>query len=391
MLKKLFFITYISIISCLFLYSFTQVDLNLTLSRSSWFQYIEKSFQYIGYFNRPLSTYLFILLLILLFSFYIFLLRMAIKKTITKKQIWIILIIVTIVLTFSYNAFSYDIFNYIFDAKIFTFYHQNPYLHRALDFPQDKMLNFMRWTHRLYPYGPLWLAFTVPLSYIGLQLFLPTFFLFKFLMAGSFLGTCYFIQKISSRLSPKNIMFNVVFFAFNPLVLIECLVSGHNDIVMFFFALIAIWFLITKKWFLAFVLLLISIGIKFATVFLLPVFILVLFIESMKVTKRWSTNYIFFLAAIFMIFAIIAAAIRTQFQPWYLLYALPFVSMVARKYYIIIPTIIVTFFALLEYTPYLYRGDWNPPVPMILSWITLGGIIISILATIGYKYLPFRK
>ena len=158
---------YILTVIGLFLYSFTQVDLGLTLSRWSVEQVIEKFFQHIGYFNRPLSTSLYILILIFLFSFYLLFILLAQRKKITRRQVWFLLIGIAVILTFSYNAFSYDLFNYIFDAKIITYYHQNPYLHRALDYPGDPMLSFMHWTQRTYPYGPFWLVLTVPLSFLG--------------------------------------------------------------------------------------------------------------------------------------------------------------------------------------------------------------------------------
>lgn len=383
MQKKLFYIIYIGIIFCLFLYSFTQVDLNLTLSRASWFQAIEKGFQYVGYFNRPLSTYIFIALLILLFSFYGLLLRKAIKNTITKKQFWILLFVITAILTFAYNAFSYDIFNYIFDAKIITHYHQNPYLHSALDFPGDKMLNFMRWTHRVYPYGPFWLVVTVPLSFIGLQIFLPTFFLFKLLMAGSFLGSVYYIQKISTKLFPKHALFNTIFFACNPLVLIESLVSAHLDIVMIFFSLMAIWMCINKKYVSSLGLIIFSAGIKFATGLLIPVFLSLFFFKKTKTTRFWETIFLISAALMFITVGIESHS-SGNFQPWYLLIVLPFASFIGKKSYIIIPTVICTFFALLEYVPFLYQGDWNPPIPMILNILTISGVVLSGIITVGW-------
>ncbi len=121
-MKKLSFSGWFYLLSCigLFFYSYTQVDLSLTLSRASLYQIVEKSFQYIGYFNRPLSTYLYIGLLVLLFGFYIRLLNLAAKEKIQRKTFWLLTILVTIVLTFSYNAFSYDIFNNIFDAIFYA-------------------------------------------------------------------------------------------------------------------------------------------------------------------------------------------------------------------------------------------------------------------------------
>src|SRR5258705_3372112 len=193
---KILFIVYVITLVALFLYSFAQIDLSLTFSRIDFLRQLVSSFQYIGYFNRPLSTFIYIFLLVLLFNLYLGFLVMAYTKQISKKLVWKLLIVTTVVLAFSYNAFSYDLFNYIFDAEIITHYQQNPYIHKALDFPGDPMLSFMRWTHRVYPYGPVWLGLTVPLSYAGLGFFLPTFFLFKALAAAAFLGTLKFVGKI---------------------------------------------------------------------------------------------------------------------------------------------------------------------------------------------------
>ena len=151
-----------------FLYSFTQIDLSLTLSKASVWQDIQKSFQHIGYFQRPLSTLIFLILTLFLFLIYSLYLKFSLANKLTRKKVWYLIIFISIVLSFSYNAFSYDIFNNIFDAKILTYYHQNPFIHKALDFPNDSMLSFMHWTHRTYPYGPMALILTLPASFLGI-------------------------------------------------------------------------------------------------------------------------------------------------------------------------------------------------------------------------------
>ncbi len=372
-----------------FLYSFTQVDLGLVLSRYPAVYQIQQSFQYIGYFNRPLSMWMYTGLLTLLFGFYFFFLRLANISTISKKQLWLTIIIVSGILTFAYNAFSYDIFNYIFDAKILTFYHQNPYIHKALDFPQDPMLSFMRWTHRTYPYGPVWLAISIPPSFLGMQFFVPTELLFKFLALGSFFGTVYYIGKILHKLSPENELFGVAFFALNPLILLESIVSSHNDIVTIFFAFFSLYMLIQKRYAFSSFLLLLSIGIKYITVFLLPIYATVFLLIHRKKTISWDTIWIYSMA--FMLFGVIAATLRSNFQPWYLLNILPFVAVTKKKYYLLIPAIIASLFGLAEYIPYLRYGDWNPPVPTILLYLHSTAIILSVLLIIGYREFRLGK
>lgn len=380
--KFLIFIYGIFILG-LFFYSFTQIDLSLTFSRIDFLRHIATSFQYIGYFNRPLSTNIYIALVVLLYGFYFYFIKLAVKKNITKKLVWKIVLFTAVILAFSYNAFSYDLFNYIFDAKIITHYQQNPYLHKALDFQGDPMLSFMRWTHRTYPYGPVWLLLTVPLSFIGSNFFLPTFFLFKFLIAASFLGSLYFVGKILQKIAPDRELAGLVFFGLNPLVLIESLVSSHLDIVMVFFLLWAFYNLINKKYLLTLVLLILSIGIKFATVFLLPMLLLAFVLQRMKKSIDWK--FIFHLSVIVAAVTVFIASVYSgNFQPWYLILPLSVAVFISNSFYIFIPTVIISFFALLNYVPYLYLGNWNPPVPYILNQLNWLSYISSFLAVIIY-------
>ncbi len=386
-MKKLIYISYAILLFVFFLYSYTQIDLSLTFSRIEFLRQLVKSFQYIGYFNRPLSTFLYIIFITFLFNFYLIFFTMTRTNQISKKTLWKLIIVTTIVLTFSYNAFSYDLFNYMFDAKIITHYHQNPYLHKALDFPGDPMLSFMHWTHRTYPYGPVWLVLTVPLSFLGFNLFIPTFFLFKSLMALSYLGTAYYISKILQKIHPQNYNLGLIFFALNPLVLIESLVSAHLDIVMLFFAIWSLYVMIKKRYARAFILLAISVSIKFSTAALVPIFIVILVWQIRNKKINW--DIIFFTAAILMIIPVSYASNLNNFQPWYLLEVLFVAAILGHKYFVFLPSIIISFFALLTYAPFLYLGNWNPPVPQFLSNLYMASYIISLVGVVAYYF--FRK
>ncbi|MBI3984713.1 MAG: hypothetical protein HY344_02105 [Candidatus Levybacteria bacterium] len=377
---SLFLFSYIIVVFALFLFSFTQVDLSLTLSQSSFWQILQKQFQYLGFFNRPLSSAIFSVIAVLLFVFYLSFLYLAKKDKLKLSSTKILVLVTFIILVFSYNAFSYDLFNYIFDAKILTHYGQNPYLHKPLDFVQDPMLNFMRWTHRLYPYGPSWLILTVPLSFIGLNFFLPTFFLFKLLIGLTYLGSVYLIYKISKILFPGSAIFNTVFFAFNPLVLIEGLVSAHNDFPLVFFALLAIYLYLVKRKILSFVSLIFSIGIKFSTGALLPVFGLIYYLE--RTSKKIPWESIFLLSVVLSLVAVIFATLRTTFQPWYLIFPISMGAFISRKYYIFIPTLISSIFLTALYVAYVYMTDYAKDYPEVAGNIVYGGLLIMLFTTV---------
>ena len=370
---KFLIIGYIAALIFLFLYSFTQVDLGLTLTEASWWQNFQNFFQRIGYFQRPLSTYFYISIVLLLFAFYIVFISLVKKKKISIKTTWGLIIFISLLFTFSYNAFSYDLFNYMFDARVITNYHQNPYLHKALDYPGDPMLSFMHWTHRTYPYGPVWLFLTVPFSFIGGNFFLLTFFMFKAIASLSYLGTAYFISKILKKVKAENALPGLVFFALNPLVIIEGLVSAHNDMAMIFFSVLSLYLLLGSKKAFSFITLLASIGIKFATVCLLPAYIYYLMKNKIDMEKFFKI--LFFSMFIPLIFV----TIRTNYQPWYLLYIIPFASLSPKKRFSIGTGTILSFFSLIQYVPFLYTGNWDKPIPQILFYTTVSGFIVYIL------------
>ncbi|MBI2621369.1 MAG: polyprenol phosphomannose-dependent alpha 1,6 mannosyltransferase MptB [Candidatus Levybacteria bacterium] len=376
-MQKFLITSWIFFAVLLLLYSFTQVDLSLTLSQLSIWQEIQRSFQQIGYFQRPLSTLIFLLIAVLMFALYALTLVQVKKKKISRRYLFGIVLAISGILFFSYNAFSYDLFNYIFDAKIFTFYFQNPYFHKPLDFPQDPMLSFMHWTHRVYPYGPTWLFLTIPLSFFGFNIFLLTFYLFKFLSVVSFVAAALLIEKIAKKIG-VNSLFAVGVFSLNPLVIIESLVSSHNDIVMVAFGLLSLFMFFERKFFGSLFWLMVSIGVKFATVFMLPAYFAKKFFEV-------NNTKFFLILTLSMLVALFLATLRTTFQPWYFLFVLPFSAFISEKKYILIPTFVISLSSLIFYAPFLYFGNWDPPIPTYLNALMISSIVVSILIVIVVK------
>ncbi len=379
-MKYFLFLGYLLASCFLFLYSFTQVDLGLTLTQISIWQKLQTFFQHIGYFDRPFSTHLYISLIIIFYTLYFLTLFLVKRNVLKRSDIWKIISLVSLILALSYNAFSYDLFNYVFDAKIVTFYNQNPYIHKALDFPKDPMLSFMHWTHRAYPYGPTWLLATVPLSFLGFRYFLFTLILFKLLAVISFLGSVYFLEKIMEKQNPKHALFSLAFFALNPFMIVESLVSAHNDIFMIFLTFVSFYFLFERKYLFSFLFLLLSVGVKFSTIFLIPFYILVFYF--LYTYKKINIEKVFIFITIGMIFPVILASFRTNFQPWYLLNTIPFMAFVSYRYFVFIPAVVVSLFALFEYIPFLYTGNWNPPIPSLLQSIRIWGLILSVMIVV---------
>ena len=393
--KKLLIFSWSVASLLLLVYSFTQIDLSLTFSRVSVWQYIQKFMQYIGYYMRPFSTYSVIVIILLMIGLYVWTLIKAAKGDLDNKTFWKFFIPVSVILFFSYNAFSYDFFNYIFDAKLVTYYHVDPHQFRALDFYRDPMLSFMHSTHRTYPYGPTWIWLTVPFSFLGANYFLGTFYLFKLLIVGSFVGSVFFLEKILILVKSKKVLFGTALFALNPLVLVESAVSAHNDIVMVFLGLGSLYFLLKKKWILSIVFLILSIGIKYATVLLVPFFLYVIFknLKKSEVNLSILFNLIFFV----MLLAVAVVSLASgqnknpEFQPWYLLIMLPFASFLAPRTLVAFLVAFISLGALASYIPYLYNGEW-PKNIVDLKLILLGiSFVFGLVFYFTQKLLPSKS
>jgi hypothetical protein len=172
-------------------------------------------------------------------------------------------------------------------------------------------------------------------------------------------------------------------------VIIESLVSAHNDIPMIFFLFLSIYLFIEKKKILSWLSNFFSIGIKFLTGFLFPLFIVLEFFDRTNRKINWEK---FFMAAILLsLLTVFIATIRTTFQPWYLVFPLSLAAFVPKKFYIFIPSIVVSIFGILIYVPYVYMTDYAKGYPQIIQNIEITGITAVIFFTIVYFLKLFPK
>lgn len=380
--NKLIIITWLVAVLLLFIYSYTQIDLNLTLFQNKIYQFVQNKLINIGYFNRPLSSTIFVSLVIIFSAIYLYLLKAGVDKKTLK-----ILMAISLVLIFAYPAFSHDIFNYIFDARILVYYQDNPYHSHAWDYPGDAWVRFMHWVHRPFPYGPSWLIGSSFFYLLGLGKFSLTLFSFKSLSYLSYFGSGFFIWKINNIINKKIAQKSLIYFLFNPVIIFELLISGHNDGFMMMFVLLSIYLLLINKRLPAIAAFLLSVGVKFTSAIYAPVLLLMQNIRTRK--KAWEL-----LINILIILSLVAVYIiikRRELQPWYLIWPLSMAALIPNS----ILSKFLSFFsigAVLTYLPFLYYGDWNPPVPLLKLKILYASVAIAFfiqgiqIIKVGYKH-----
>lgn len=379
-------VIYAIILLILTVYSFSQIDLNLTLSSNSTYQSFQKILIYLGYYNRPLSVLIFFTLVLLLGIFYVYFLKNVRNENKNRTAASGIIISSVLILFFAYPAFSHDIFNYMFDARIITLYHANPYLHSALNYPDDLWIRFMHWTHRTYPYGPVWLLVTVPFSFLGFGKFVLTLLNYKLMFLIFHLGNILLIGHILKKTSPKSRIFGTVFYALNPLIIIESLVSPHNEVIMLFFLLSAFYFGYVKKniWLWSFFIIL-SAGIKFTTVIIFPVYFLNF------ILKKWKTGlFPFVLSALIYIPVLLLETLSREPYPWYFIPLIGITALFTEIFEIRVIILALSLGTLFRYGPYLYRGDYNYPVSLQQEVLLLVPLVIALLYLI-IRFLLNRR
>ena len=357
-------------------YSFSQVDLNLTLSSLPLYQAFQAVLTNLGYFHRPLSTFLYLNIILLFTISYALLAIFARQKKISSKQIWLLVFLAVIILLPSYPAFSHDVFNYLFDARIVTKYGLSPWHYKALDFPADEWIRFMRWTHRLTPYPPIWIGLSLIPSFLGFGKFVITLGLFKLMAAFTYLGSSLLILRISRQLKRKNPLKILALFALNPLVVIESLINAHIEITMVFFGLLAINLMLKKRKVLSWSAYIASVGIKLMTAYLVLVLVK---------GKKYLRHSIWLGIA-----ATLSFIAWRDFQPWYILWVFPFSLLLKQPSWESQLLILASISALFWNIPRVLVGDFNLPDPTtrllyVIIPLAVTGSIFSL------KYVSMTK
>ena len=366
-LEKRLLLVSLGIYSLIAIFSYAYVDLNLTITSNETILSIIETLQRLGYFKRNISTGIYLVILLIAFSFFCINLWLFYKKKAGLDYLKISTVINVIILIFAYPFLSSDLFNYLFDAKIILNYHASPYTHRPLDFPGDEWLRFMRWVHRYSPYGPLWLIYSLIPAILGFGKFILNFLTFKIFISIFHLVNSYLMFKILGKVNPKYQLVGTAFYSLNPTLLIEGVANAHNDVVLASSILGSIYFLTLNKKILSLTTLIMGSLVKYIPILIVGWF----FKEAVSAKKdieryiKWSLVTMIVFTYVFSSFKIIVPFVSTgatqvQFQPWYLFWTIPLVALLYRVPLLAIATALC-FGASLRYLSFLYYGDWSHP------------------------------
>lgn len=360
-MNRIYLILFISTSILLTTLSYLFIDANLN--------YLNSIYTGFSLNQRPITSLLFFIVISTLFFFYFMLCRQIYKNKVKTSTIKKVILGVSLILIFSYPAMvSYDIFNYTTTAKVLFGYMENPYIVMPIEFTNDEFLSYTHAANKTALYAPFWLILTAVPYVLASWNFIFMLFSFKLLIAVFYFLILFMIGKITK----DNI--SVAFFALNPLVLFETFVGGHNDVVMMFFALLSIY-LLRKRIALSAVSFFLSVMVKFATLFLIPVYIYLFWLKFRGKTIIWGKVYL--LGALLMFLIFLLSPLREEIYPWYFIWVLTFISLTKNiKYFIL--TGIFSFFLMLRYVPFMYLGNHFGITPYLKIGITFGPLLFII-------------
>lgn len=352
-MKKIFYFLYCLFLFWIVFFSYFFIDPNLI--------YLKRIYNGFAFGFKLETTVVYILTICVAFIFYFFIIWLIYRKKLFADDIKKIIFLQITILLFAYPAMlSYDIFNYLATAKVLYFYKENPYIIMPISFIHDPLLLFMHAANKTALYGFSWIGLTGIPFLLSFGNFYLSLFFFKLFLVPFYFGLLYTLKKLTNDWMP------VLLFACNPLVVIELFVSGHNDIVMMFFALAAIYAFLKKYWMLGSILFILSVFIKFATILLLPllVYLYLKRNQNIQYEKMWMFAVIIMSGIFFL------SAFREEIYPWYAVWVLPFLFILYKKKLLLVLTITFSFSLLLRYVPYMLLGTYASPTPIIRSLIT---------------------
>lgn len=168
------------------------------------------------------------------------------------------------------SMLSGDLYSYVFYGRMLVVHGGNPYLEVPAQYASDPYYSAVFWKFAPSFYGPLWTVASGGLAGLAGENVGLAVLLFKGVAAGSALGTAFLIAMLLERRLPRSAAVGTLLFAWNPLLVIEAGLGGHNDAVMVLFIVLGLAFATTRRPVLAVAALILAGLIKYVALMFLP-------------------------------------------------------------------------------------------------------------------------
>lgn len=361
--------------------SYGFIDPHLSFSVSPVYFSIQSALVSLVYRHTFITAGIYLVLLSAMYFSYRKIIPEKNESPYTRAPRWIMAVFG--MLLFSYPMLSYDIFNYIATAKVTFQYQENPYVIMPIDIPNEPMLSYTRAANKLALYGPTWIALTSFPHLVSMGVPFFSIISFKLFVTLFYVALTYMIFRKTKRWS------QVAWFALNPLVLLEVIVNGHNDIVMMTLAIggLLLWHRNTNIYkSIGIILWVSSVLVKGATIALLPLF----FLPSWEWEKKMKLGF-FLMFGVFLM-----SPLREEMYPWYAIWWLAFAAFIPMKKQSWIHgfSYWLSFGLMLRYVPWIATREYGGITPLariIAASIPVALYIVSQIRPLQFVHHIRRK
>lgn len=247
---------------------------------------------------------------LLLILFYFLAFRLIKKQKTTSRKYILIIILAAIIFSITLLLLPpspmeiNDIYNYIIQARMINEYGANPYKEQSFHYSFDPLYPYAEvFGGQTSVYGPLWLIISTLPNKLAKENIWLNAILFKFTAILFNLGCLYLIWKILGKIKPQFQILGSLIYAWNPFILWQTANNGHNDIVMVFFILLAIYLITNKKYIWVIPALILATLVKYVSLILIPFFLF--YLLKNKRGRKEKIDFLIKVVGISLIFAVI--------------------------------------------------------------------------------------
>lgn len=259
--------------------------------------------------EKIMNAIIFFALITILFLAYLVIVKKHKQIFKSKKQIFLLIAIISVLFAIVIPYTSTDVYSYIANGWSAAHYGENPYYVATGNIvdatgQNEPMFNKVAncWRYETVVYGPLWTGICTVLSWLSFGNIDIALLLFKLANLIFHLINCVLVYKITR----KRIF--LILYGLNPFILFEALSNVHNDIFIVLFILLAIYFTIRKKnLFMAVAFVALATAIKYLAILILP-FIVLYYVRKKEVKDRikycifCGIEYVAIIAVLYLIY-----------------------------------------------------------------------------------------
>lgn len=184
---------------------------------------------------KSLEIFIFtVYVLVFAFSVYFISAREAINnKEIRAKHILVFLFVFLLTLVFVFPIGSIDVFSYIYRARVHAIHHLNPYSIPYSELTHDSFYSYINncWSGYTTLYGPLFVIVSSFIAFLGKSGVIASLLIMKGLFVILHFLNAFLLGKLFNKASI------VLLYAWNPFLLFEFAVNGHNEVVLLTFVI----------------------------------------------------------------------------------------------------------------------------------------------------------